>query len=174
MRKFPAELPRMSQPAVSRRPSQSEQEPGSPGCENTFLASSFFRYRSVQRALIISIARAASLETQADDLPTRHEGLWRISTLSADAGLQVSEACVRAGDSIIGEIRQGCSKPQVTRHGDQTIVTIVCEEESQNNVTSLLFTGDYVAWYRAQGKITSRDRMSGAEMHSDSRSTHNT
>lgn len=115
---------------------------------------------------IISIARAASLETQADDLPTRHEGLWRISTLSADAGLQVSEACVRAGDSIIGEMRQGCSKPQVTRHGDQTIVTIVCEEESQNNVTSLLFTGDYVAWYRAQGKITSRDRMSGAEMHS--------
>ncbi len=114
----------------------------------------------------IRTASSTPREEQNRDLPARILGLWRISTLSVAAGLQFSETCVQVGDSIIGDVREGCAKPQVTRDGNQTVVTIICEADGQNDVTSLLLTGDYSTWYRAQGKITSKSQTSSAEIHS--------
>jgi len=92
--------------------------------------------------------------------------LWRISTLSAATGLHVSETCLQPGDSIVGEREAACGEPRVIREGDQVVVTITCEESGQHVVRSLLFTGDFTTWYRAQGKITSHGSANGSELHS--------
>jgi hypothetical protein len=92
--------------------------------------------------------------------------LWRISTLSADAGLQISETCLQPEDSIVGEKDPACDDAKVIREGDQVVVTITCEESGRRVVRSLLFTGDFATWYRAQGKITSRASTPGSEVHS--------
>ena len=120
----------------------------------------------VSATIAIRVGSAAPSEEQDRDLPTRRPGLWRISTLSITTGLQVIETCVQAGDSIIGDVRAGCAKPQVARAENEAIVTIICEADGQSDVTSLLLTGDYSSWYRAQGKITSRSQVSSAEIHS--------
>jgi len=107
----------------------------------------------------------ADANAAPEDLPSRLEGMWRISTLSADIGLQVNEVCVRANDRIIGEARVGCLRPQVARHEDQTIVTTVCGLDGEVTTTSLLLTGDFRSWYRVQGKITSKSPGGGVDVH---------
>jgi hypothetical protein len=92
--------------------------------------------------------------------------LWRISTLSAATGLYVSETCLQPEDSIAGERDAACSSPRIVRERDQVVVTITCEERGQHVVRSLLFTGDFTTWYRAQGKITSKGSAPGSEVHS--------
>jgi hypothetical protein len=93
------------------------------------------------------------------DLPKRRPGLWRISTLSSETGLQTHEACVAATDSVIGDAFAGCAPPHVTRVEDQIVATIDCD--AGREVTSLLFTGDFRNWYRAQARMTSGARHSG-------------
>ena len=91
--------------------------------------------------------------------------MWRISTLSAATGLHVSETCLQPEDSIVGETDPACGDPKVIREGDQVVVTITCEERGRRVVRSLLFTGDFTTWYRAQGKITSKGSTPGSEVH---------
>ncbi|SFK74137.1 hypothetical protein SAMN05444581_11754 [Methylocapsa palsarum] len=82
--------------------------------------------------------------------------------LSAAIGLNVSEACIGPDDRIIGE-DPSCAKPEVTKNGDRIVVTFICEAKEGRVTNSLLFTGDFTTWYRAQGKIT----MDGQERRSD-------
>jgi hypothetical protein len=103
-------------------------------------------------------AFAQATVASSDALPTRRPGLWRISTVSAAVGLHVGETCVGPQDSVIGSLGSDCSKPEITRAADQTVVTIACGSEPRRIASSLLFTGDFVTWYRAQGKITERDQ----------------
>ncbi len=111
-------------------------------------------------------ARAKPSSDVSDSLPVRRAGLWRISTLSAATGLHVSETCLQPEDSIVGEKDPACGDPRVIREGDQVVVTITCEESGRRVVRSLLFTGDFTTWYRAQGKITSKGSTPGSEVHS--------
>jgi len=101
-----------------------------------------------------------------ESLPLRKSGLWRISTLSPAVGLQVGEACVGPNDSIIGDADTGCAKPGVTRAGEQIVVTVVCAADGRRVTSSLLLTGDFTTWYRAQGKITSAGEDPSADVHS--------
>jgi len=114
----------------------------------------------------VQAARAQSLSTPSDSLPIRKSGLWRISTLSPATGLHFGETCIRPEDSILGERDAACASPGVIREGEQVVVTIICEEGGQHVVTSLLLTGDFTTWYRAQGKITSQGATKGSEVHS--------
>ncbi|QGM46016.1 DUF3617 domain-containing protein [Methylocystis heyeri] len=91
-------------------------------------------------------------------LPARRPGLWRISTVSAVGGLQVGETCVGLQDSIIGPQGSDCAKPEITRADDQIVVTVACGSGAERIASSLLFTGDFATWYRAQGKIATGDR----------------
>ncbi|PPQ32988.1 hypothetical protein CCR94_03155 [Rhodoblastus sphagnicola] len=76
-------------------------------------------------------------------------------------GLQTNEVCVAATDSILGAAGHGCAIPVVTRQGDALIVTIACGHDDDRDITSLLFTGDFQSWYRAQSRTTSGTRHSG-------------
>lgn len=110
-------------------------------------------------------APAASGEASAE-LPHRTSGLWRITTISPEVGMQMNEVCIGEGDSIIGPQDSRCATPSVTRTMDQVVVTIECGAGDRREVTSLLFTGDFRSWYRAQSKITyvgplSDERRSG-------------
>ena len=105
-------------------------------------------------------------EKPIDLLPTRRLGLWRISTLSAATGLQITETCVGAEDNIVGDEGDDCAKPKITRDGDQIVVTIGCETKGQRVIIGLLFTGDFTTWYRGQGKITAQDLTQNSEFHS--------
>ena len=102
----------------------------------------------------------------SDPLPIRKSGVWRISTLSPATGLRVSETCVRAEDGIVGDRDVACANPTALREGDQVVVTIACENHGERVVSSLLFTGDFTTWYRAQAKITFQGPAKGSELHS--------
>lgn len=75
--------------------------------------------------------------------------------------MQSHDVCVAEGDSIIGPQAADCAQPLVARAGDQVIVTIECGAGDRRSVESLLFTGDFKSWYRAQSKISSSDMHSG-------------
>lgn len=101
------------------------------------------------------VAGAASTATGAEDeLPKRRPGLWRISTISPEIGMQANEVCIEEGDSVIGTQTENCAKPSVLRDKDQIIVTLECGPKDSREVTSLLFTGDFQNWYRAQSRMT--------------------
>lgn len=108
------------------------------------------------------IAGSASSATAAEDeLPKRRPGLWRISTISPEVGMQTNDVCIEEGDSIIGAQDESCTKPSVTRANDQIIVTIECGPKDSREITSLLFTGDFRNWYRAQSRMTAKGARSG-------------
>lgn len=108
------------------------------------------------------IAGAGPSATAAEDeLPKRRPGLWRISTISPEIGMRTNEVCIEEGDSVIGALEKNCTKPLVTHAKDQTIVTIECGPKDSRDVTSLLFTGDFRNWYRAQSRMTAKGARSG-------------
>jgi hypothetical protein len=106
-------------------------------------------------------AQGARPLDQAEDLPRRKPGLWRLSTVSPDIGMRTNDVCIEAGDSIIGDDKGLCARPTVTRAGDQVIVTLECGAGDQREIKSLLFTGDFQSWYRAQSRTTVAARRSG-------------
>ncbi|GLI95609.1 DUF3617 domain-containing protein [Methylocystis echinoides] len=88
------------------------------------------------------------------ELPQRAPGSWRITTISPETGTQTNEVCIEKGDNILGAQSGDCSRPKVARAADQTIVTIECGAGDNREINSMLFTGDFQTWYRAQVKIT--------------------
>jgi hypothetical protein len=117
------------------------------------------RYVGLGLALVAGAATAT--EAGDPELPKRRPGLWRITTISPDAGRQTSEACISETDSIAGPVLAGCAAPTVLHAKDQTVVTIDCSHGPTHDVTSLLFTGDYRNWYRGQARITAGARRAG-------------
>lgn len=95
------------------------------------------------------------------ELPRRAPGLWRITTVSPETGMQTSDVCITDDDSIIGPRASGCAQPSVARVGDQVIVTVECVAGGRRDVVSLLFTGDFKSWYRAQSRMSSGGMHSG-------------
>lgn len=95
------------------------------------------------------------------ELPGRAPGMWRITTISPEIGMQSNEVCIQEGDSVIGARSLDCAPPSVSRVEDQVIVTIACGTGEQREIESLLFTGDFRTWYRAQSRTTSGARRSG-------------
>jgi len=75
--------------------------------------------------------------------------------------MQTNEVCIEEGDSIIGAQEESCAKPSVAPAKDQIIVTIECGPKDSREVTSLLFTGDFQNWYRAQSRTTAEGTRSG-------------
>ncbi|MGE3266411.1 DUF3617 domain-containing protein [Methylocystis sp.] len=107
-------------------------------------------------------AGAASTATAANgELPKRQPGLWRITTISPEIGMQTNNVCIEDGDSIIGAQDENCAKPSVTRAKDQTVVTFDCGQKDSREATSLLFTGDFRSWYRAQARMTAKGARVG-------------
>lgn len=98
----------------------------------------------------------AQSATRTDmSLPLRKPGLWRISTVAPEIGMQTNDVCIDGDDKIIGDPAEGCEPPTVQRAEDQIIVSYACKRRDGRETTSLLFTGDFENWYRAQAKITS-------------------
>lgn len=109
-------------------------------------------------ALSLLLATAMAAEPE---LPKRRPGLWRISTISPEVGLQSNDVCIEEGDSIIGALDDSCAKPSVAYANDQIIVTFECGPKESPEVISLLFTGDFQNWYRAQSRLTTKSSRSG-------------
>lgn len=110
---------------------------------------------------------AACAETAASnpataELPKRKPGLWRITTISPEIGMRTNEVCIEEGDGVVGAPEENCAKRLVERASDQTIVTIACDSKGGHEVTSILFTGDFQDWYRAQSKSTSTGANDGS------------
>ncbi|MBY6241643.1 DUF3617 family protein [Methylosinus sp. Sm6] len=115
----------------------------------------FARLAAVTATLSLAASVGAQpAQTSGSDLPRRRPGSWRISTLSPEIGLQAHEVCIAAGDGLVGPVEENCAKPVVESANDQWIVTISCGRAGGREVTSLLFTGDFTSWYRAQAKTT--------------------
>jgi hypothetical protein len=107
-------------------------------------------------------AETAASDPSIADLPKRKPGLWRISTISPEIGMQTHEVCIEETDGIVGAPEENCAKPLVERASDQTIVTITCDRKGGREVTSILFTGDFQDWYRAQSKASSTSATDGS------------
>ncbi|MBL1257753.1 hypothetical protein JJT62_13035 [Methylocystis sp. Sn-Cys] len=108
-----------------------------------------------------SVGEAQPTGAAQTELPTRAPGLWRITTVSPEIGMQTNDVCIAEGDSIIGPRASGCTQPSVSRAGDQVIVTVECVAGGRREVESFLFTGDFKSWYRAQSKMSSGAKRSG-------------
>jgi hypothetical protein len=104
-------------------------------------------------------AETAAPNPPIADLPKRKSGLWRISTISPEIGMQTHEVCIEEGDGIVGAPDENRAKPPVERASDQTIVTITRDREDCREVTGVLFTGDFQDWCRAQSKMNSTGAM---------------
>ena len=114
------------------------------------------------KLLFLLFAGAASLATAANgELPQRRPGLWRLTTISPEIGMQTNDVCIEQADSIIGAQDESCARPSVTQTGDQIIVTLECGPKDSREVMSLLFTGDFQSWYRAQSRTTTSAARSG-------------
>lgn len=127
------------------------------------IAPSCIRVLAAAIALVgMALPRESILaDSLPSELPRRAPGLWRITTVSPDVGMQTHEVCIAEGDSIIGPQPEDCAQPSVARTGDQVIVTIECGAGDKRSVESLLITGDFKSWYRAQSKISSSIIHSG-------------
>lgn len=112
-------------------------------------------------SLSLIAGTASSAAAAEDELPKRRSGLWRISTISPEVGMQTNDVCIEENDSVIGAQDESCTKPSVTRATDQIIVTIECGPKDSRDVTSLLFTGDFRNWYRAQSRMTAKGARTG-------------
>lgn len=112
-------------------------------------------YAPVESAVAEELAKANF------DLPKRAPGMWRITTISPEIGMQSNDVCIQEGDSVIGARSLGCAPPSVLRAKDQVIVTITCGVGEQREIESLLFTGDFRTWYRAQSRTTLGAQRSG-------------
>ncbi len=110
---------------------------------------------------IIVPTGAILADTLSSELPKRAPGLWRITTVSPEIGMQSHDVCIAEADSIIGSQAADCSRPSVAHTGDEVIVTIECGVGDRRSFESLLFTGDFKSWYRAQSKISSKNMRSG-------------
>ncbi|WP_018267811.1 DUF3617 domain-containing protein [Methylosinus sp. LW4] len=107
------------------------------------------------RATLIAAILPFAASALADDLPQRRAGLWRIKTISPEVGLQSHDVCIEAADGLLGAPQDNCTKPTVeSAQGGEVIVTFSCDLHGAREVTSLLFTGDFSSWYRAQSKTT--------------------
>ncbi|WP_400765846.1 DUF3617 domain-containing protein [Methylosinus sporium] len=107
------------------------------------------------RATLIAVILPFAASASADDLPQRRPGLWRIKTISPEVGLQSHDVCIEASDGLLGAPQDNCTKPMVeSAQGGEVIVTFSCDLHGAREVTSLLFTGDFSSWYRAQSKTT--------------------
>jgi hypothetical protein len=127
-----------------------------------------WRARAALAAMMAAVASDAPAEApmpggETAALPQRRPGYWRISTISPQLGMQTHEVCIEAGDSIIGSLGKGCDAPSIRAGGGETIVTFACDLGGARQVTSLLFTGDFTSWYRAQSKVTVSRGASAAE-----------
>ena len=150
-------------------------------CQNPQVATNSGSYRLPYRecrlrmALLVASLLAAAYagstaghaETAASnppiaELPKRKPGLWRISTISPEIGMQTHKVCIEETDGIVGAPEENCAKPLVERASDQTIVTIACDRKDGREVTSILFTGDFQDWYRAQSKTSSTGANDGS------------
>ncbi|BBU61081.1 hypothetical protein MSC49_10160 [Methylosinus sp. C49] len=107
------------------------------------------------RATLIAAILPLAASASADSLPQRRPGFWRIKTISPEVGLQSHDVCIEAGDGLLGAPQDNCTKPTVeSAQGGEVIVTFSCDLHGAREVTSLLFTGDFSSWYRAQSKTT--------------------
>jgi hypothetical protein len=124
-----------------------------------------FRTQLLAAAIALAEASAPRVSLSADalasELPKRTPGMWRITTVSPEVGMQTNDVCIAEGDSVIGPRAAHCQEPSVTRAGDQVIVTITCGAGDSRSVESLLFTGDFKSSYRAQSKMSSGGMRTG-------------
>jgi hypothetical protein len=92
--------------------------------------------------------------SDSDTLPKRAIGLWRISTITPEVGMNTNQVCITDDDSIIGTQPIKCTKPDIKRSGEDILVTFECPAHEGKEVTSMFFSGNYNSKYRAQSKIT--------------------
>ncbi len=78
--------------------------------------------------------------------------------------MQTTEACIEPQDNLLGNFASGCEKTRDLAYEDQIIASITCRGRFGTEITSLLLTGDYRSWYKAQAKSTTKDN--GFERHS--------
>lgn len=99
---------------------------------------------------------------QAESLPVRKAGHWRITTIAPTFGSTTIEACITEEDSIAAPADgRECAAPEVTRARDQVIVNVVCTTKLGQERTSTLYTGDFTSWYRGIMKMTFDPPISG-------------
>jgi hypothetical protein len=116
-------------------------------------------------ALLSGLEQVIADQTSASaGLPARAPGMWRITTVSPEIGMQTNEVCIEGNDKIIGAWGAGCDQPAVESVKDGMIVTIGCLRSDAKEVTSLYFTGDLKKSYRAQSRTTITNVKSGASV----------
>lgn len=111
--------------------------------------------RSLPLAICIALACPRSGPVFADSLPVRKPGLWAITTVADNFGMQQFQTCINAGDAIVPGIGdEHCDTPEIKSANSEAIVNVTCHMKGGAQYTSSLLSGDFQKWYRATSKIT--------------------
>lgn len=117
-----------------------------------------FRIAGLSAALVV----ATTASVHAVEMPARKSGLWEIKTETrADGrsmpGPMTMQMCVdRKRDDATADLRdmrapkQRCSKTDVRRSGEQTVIDSVCTHEGRTVTSRTTISGDLATDYRME------------------------
>lgn len=130
----------------------------------------FARVCPVLAAVGLGVLGGPVLADDAPRLPERKAGLWELAT-TMDEGLgprdQTLTLCVDADmehntvQASAVEHAQQCSKYEVTREGDKTIVDMSCQYASRHVVSRTEMSGDFQSAMSVKIESTTSGEQSG-------------
>jgi len=107
-----------------------------------------------QSVLLFSIILAITLAApvNATDLPKRKSGLWEIATQTGGHSMTMQVCVDENNDDLTApqtqkNIKQHCSRMDVTRSGNQTVIDSVCQFESTTATSHTVVSGNMTSRY---------------------------
>lgn len=119
-----------------------------------------------------------ALPAIAADLPARKSGLWEITSQSTAGGQRMPattmQMCIEQGrDDVTGdpnEARRQCSKMDMKRSGNQTIIDSVCRLDGHTATGRTMISGDLARNYRMENTMRFDPPMNGMQTMSSTMS----
>lgn len=98
----------------------------------------------IPTGLVLMGVLLAAAPAAADEFPMRKPGLWSMRASGGPFGGQVMEQCIDAKTDDLMRVDSGggktCSKPVVTRRGDEYRVRVECKGERSSQVMTGVYT----------------------------------
>lgn len=124
---------------------------------------------AIRLALSLFLAGSLCAGAAAMDVPKRKSGLWEMKTSmeGMPANMGAMQMCVdEKSDDITrqqaeADTRRMCSKNEIKRDGNRTVMHSVCTFDKVTATTDAVFTGSFESGYRSEMRTTYNPPMMG-------------
>lgn len=116
-------------------------------------------------------ASLLAMPAASADMPTRKSGLWEITSQGTAGGQRMPgttmQMCIEQGrDDVTGdpnEARRQCSKMDMKRSGNQTVIDSVCKIDGHTATGRTVISGDLATNYRMENTTRFDPPMNGMQ-----------